>query len=190
MKITIKPIIILAFLFFSLPLFAQDKQQISIDSFYTNKTDFLIYSVVLQFDSLSQDALNTKIKNWAGLNFVNMKEVLVSETKEQLTFVYISKSFYVNSLITETYEWYIRMQIEIKDNKIRISFFDDGNVLMTGYYIPSRTYKLTRYFKKDGNSIKIWTDGLISLKTSCINKTIDIENSIKSSQSNIKKDDW
>ena len=38
--------------------------QMHIDSLYENKEEFLILSFVQEFDSLTQDALNTKIKNW------------------------------------------------------------------------------------------------------------------------------
>ena len=65
-------------LLLSTTLFSQSFYHI--DSLYQDKTNYLIYITVESIDSLTQDQLITKIKNWGGTNFVNMSEVLVSET--------------------------------------------------------------------------------------------------------------
>ena len=75
-----------ALLLQSTALFSQSFYHI--DSLYQDKTYYLIYNTLESIDSITQDQLITKIKNWGGTNFVNMSEVLVSETKEQLVFNY------------------------------------------------------------------------------------------------------
>jgi len=170
--------------------------QFHIDSFYVNKTEFLMYSVVQEFDSLSQDQLNIKIKNWAGTNFTNMKEVLVSETKEQLVFNYITESFYIKTLGMATYKnWYIRMVVQIKDNKIKISIYDDGNCFWPGSYsggvsVPSvsaRTYKFQDYFGKKGTCMKMYNGGLENVHNSCIKFSNNLINTIKN-QTKVQSD--
>jgi hypothetical protein len=163
--------------------------QLHVDSLYDNKDELLIYSVIYEFDSLSQDVINTKVKNWAGTNFVNMKEVLVSETKEQFVFNYITESFFMKTLgISNYYNWYIRMVIQTKDNKIKISLYDDGNCYWPGSYsggvsVPAtqvREHTFLDYFNKKGTCIKMCNDGLVMVRKSCINTSSDLINSIKS----------
>ena len=174
--------------------------QLKIDSLYENKNEFLIYSKIVKFDSLSIAELNKRIKNWAGLKFVNMKDVLVSETTDQLVFNYITSSFFgyykvpfkSQKQITKI-DWYIRMVIQMKDNRIRILFFDDGNAFMQGSEgfpsTPSRQFKLANYFKKDGTCHENYNDGMINLKNELINTVNDLFNSII--LGGVKKgDDW
>ena len=173
--------------------------QLHVDSLYDNKNELLIYSVVQEFDSLSQDMINIKVKNWAGTNFVNMKEVLVSETKEQLVFNYITESFYIRALGMNTYKsWYIRMVVQIKDNKIKISLYDDGNAFWPGSYsggvsIPStsaRKYKFYDYFGKDNTCKKNYNGGLNDVRQSCLKTASNLVNAIKSTTTIESKNDW
>lgn len=173
--------------------------QLHIDSFYIDKTQNLIYSEIQEFDSLSQEQLNTKVKNWAGTNFVNMKEVLVSETKEQLVFNYITNDFYIKILGMSQYKsWYIRMVIQIKDNKIKVSLFDDGNAFWPGSYnggatVPSvqaRKYRFSLYFSKKGTSIKMYKSGLENIKESCISTTKNLIKSLTENTNNQIDNDW
>lgn len=155
--------------------------QISVDSFYTDKSQNLIHSQIVEFDSLSQEYIVNKVKNWAGTNFVNMKEVLVSETKDQLVFNYITKDFvskvkFLGSTSVVQMPWYFRMVVQIKNNRIRILIYDDGNAFWPGSYsqygsTPStaaRTYKFTSYFDKQGLAGKYFNEGLIDVKKSCL----------------------
>jgi hypothetical protein len=62
-------------------------------------------------------------KNWGGTNFVNLKEVIVSETEDQIVLNYITNDLYVKSLGTiVTAEWYVRLVAEFKEGKMRVSF--------------------------------------------------------------------
>ena len=61
-------------------LLVNDK--LHIDSLYENKDDYLIISKILEFEGLKKDDLKTKVKNWGSTRFVNLKEVLISETDD------------------------------------------------------------------------------------------------------------
>lgn len=191
---TLKTIITTTLLFFSGSIsFAQENTKLHIDSFYSNKSEHLIYSEIYEFDSLSQEDLNTKIKNWAGLHFVNMKEVLVSETKDQMVFCYLTEDFFMKTLTTTYYSWYFRLSIQIKDNKIKVSIYDDGNALWSRsdqYPTPARKYKFSVNFNEDGTSMKMYTKGMLEVKKSCVKLSNDINNSIKIAKLDTKNNDW
>jgi hypothetical protein len=155
-----------------------------IDSLYENKEEFLILRKVVEFDSLSQEMIITKVKNWAGSTFVNMKEVLISETKEQLVFNYISESFFVKNLgATTIVQWYFRLVIDVKDNKLRISLYDDGNV--RSQYSASRQYKLSSYFGKKDVAPKTAHEGTVNVRLTCVSMVNNIISSFEKS-----KNDW
>jgi hypothetical protein len=101
------------------------------DSIFQSIDDKLIISKVINVDSTSQKQLVIKVKNWASTQFVNSKEVLVSETENQLVYNYIITN--TGGMVTRSE--YIRLVIQVKDNKIKVEFFDDGNV-----YVPSTQY--------------------------------------------------
>lgn len=177
--------------------------QYHVDSLYDNKDKFLIYSQVEKFDSLSEDMLSTKIKNWAGTHFVNMENVLVSETKEQLVFNYLSDSWFIRVLGMNTHKnWYFRMVVQIRDNKIKISIYDDGNAFWPGSYngghsvpaTPARSYKFLQYFRKKGAKIdtsrKSTDGGLRNVRESCISDINSLVKSIKKSTIVDTDDDW
>ena len=151
-------------------LLVNDK--LNIDSLYSNKDELIIHSGVLEFEGLTREQLKTKIKNWGGTKFVSLKEVLVSETDDQIVLNYIDKNMFMKTLgIKMDFDWYIRLVIQIKDGKIRCQYFDDGNTYQPGGNgnIPmrSRSHYLRDYFKEnDGikTSQKIFTSGMVSLK--------------------------
>jgi len=153
-------------------LLVNDK--LPIDSLLENKDENLIISRVIEVEGLKKDELKNKIKNWGSTKFVNLKEVLVSETDDQLVMNYIDKSYYVKSgKYSVTVDWYIRLVIQFKDGKIKCSYFDDGNAFIpSSQYSASLsrgTYKLKTYFKEeDGvlNSTKMTTNGLLAIKES------------------------
>lgn len=169
--------------------------QIHINEFYVERDNYLIHSVVEEFDSLPSNEILIKVKNWSGVNFINMNEVLVSETSEQLVLNYITKSFSTDM------SWYIRFVIQIKDNKIRLLYYDDGNVFRAGDYIssigvtipsvPARRYRFTKYFKKKGVSWKMYDNNLLGVKKECEITSMSLINSIiNDNQLNITNDDW
>ncbi len=81
-----KNLLILPFIFLSFSTFAQNC--ITRDSTFQNFDEKLIYSEVILIDSVNQAELIRRAKNWGGTAFVNLKEVLVAETDNQLVFNY------------------------------------------------------------------------------------------------------
>lgn len=170
--------------------------RLNIDSMYQNKDELLIQNGILVFDGLKKEELKTKVKNWGSTTFVNLKEILVSDTEDQMVLNYIDNSFYVKSLgMKIPWSWYIRLVIQFKDGKIRYSFYDDGNTFEpSSQYAPSispRTYHLIRYFKADDNitiSQKTATDGLVHLKESILKTQQSLQASIEKKDS--EKKDW
>lgn len=64
----------------------------TVDSIYENPSELLLRTKIIQFDSnQTAEALKTKFKNWAGLKFRNLNEVIVSETNEQIVLNYNDK---------------------------------------------------------------------------------------------------
>lgn len=175
-------------------LLVDDK--LSIDSLYSNKEELLIHSGVLDFDNLTKDQLKTKVKNWGSTKFVNLKEVLISETDDQIVLNYIDKNMFMKTLgMKSNYSWYIRLVIQFKDGKIRCQYFDDGNTYQPSergsISINSRSYHLSDYFKGSDDqkfSQKMFTLGMVSLKESILRNFESIRESINNKE--IEKKDW
>jgi len=151
--------------------------QLTIDEFYEDKEVFLIHNIVKDFDSISQYELIHRIKDWGRSQFISFGEVLVSETDNQLIFNYMTKSF-VEKKWRKTIikSWYIKMAIDVADNKISISLYDDGNSYwedLTSTYknvvsTSSNTYKFKYYFLEDGITDKKYFKGISDVKGECI----------------------
>ncbi len=123
-----KYFLILPFIVLSLSTTAQNC--LTRDSIFQNFDEKLIHSEVVLIDSVSQAELIRRAKNWGGTAFVNLKEVLVAETDNQLVFNYITS----NSGGMITSKTYVRLVVQFKDGRIKASFYDDGNV----YYPPTQ----------------------------------------------------
>jgi hypothetical protein len=177
-------------LILSLSVFAQENQPFTIDSLYQKQDEYLVYSKVIDFTGKSKIEIMNGFKNWGGTTFVNLKEVIVSETEDQIVLNYITKDMYVKSLggIFVT-EWYVRLVAEFKEGKMRVSFYDDGNSFWLGNQYgpstPARTYKLAMYFK-DGEPRKMSHLGLVAFKHGVVNTA----NSIKLVESKKTNDNW
>jgi hypothetical protein len=128
-------------------------ETLHIDSVFQDKTTDLLFSKVIQMDSLSQSDIKERVKNWAGKAFVNMNEVLVSETESQLVFNYIESYSFRSMGMPYVEKQYTRIIVNIKDNRLKVSFYDDGNVFRLGAgsapSVPSRTQFMKDYFRKD-----------------------------------------
>lgn len=179
-------------LFLCLLFVARGNSQLNLSDFYEEPGSLLIYSEVHEFENISHDDINTRVKNWAGTNFVNMREVLVSETKDQMVFNYITSSFFIKILgMPNSYKWYVRLVVQTKENKVRLLFYDDGNAFWPGTYtrignsfsstpsVPARRYRLRDYFKKDGTSRKTHEEGLTNFKTHCVSSSKSVSANIK-----------
>lgn len=92
----------------------------------------LYLSKVIEFEGKSQKDLIVLYKNWASVAFVNLKEVLVGETESQIVIRYIlntSANYKIMGMKgTSGFDWYVRLIGQFKDGKVKVSFFDEGNV--------------------------------------------------------------
>ena len=187
------------FLFVSQSLFSQvEELNYHVDSMYESKDEYLIFTRIIKLDdSISNAEIITRIKNWSGLNFVNPNEVLVNETNQQLVYNYIT-SFRASK--TVSFNWYIRLVISIKDNKVRLQYYDDGNVYRPAeragsYVLPAvgaRTSHLKGYFNKDEGTRcrKAFNDWLPEFRLKIIASSVILEDSIRKNTKQPSKDDW
>jgi hypothetical protein len=106
---------------------------------YEDATSKLFISKVIEVPNKTQKELATQFKNWASTSFVNLREVIVSETDNQIVLNYITTTnSYFKTLGMKTaveYGWYVRLVAQFKDNKVRVQFYDDGNVFRPGEYL-------------------------------------------------------
>jgi hypothetical protein len=179
---------IFTLLLLSSPSFSQAR--IPIDSFYQDASNLVIHSQVMEYQGIKQDELVRRVKNWGAKNFVNLKEVIVGETADQIVFTYVDKPGLVAKALgmVADYPWYIRLVIEFQDGKVRAQFFDDGNVRAQG--LSARTYQVKNYFKDDKGvmlSQKAMTQGIVNMKARIMAFAGIIEKGIVSEDS-LKKD--
>jgi hypothetical protein len=161
--------------------------KLNVDSLYQNKDELIIHSGVLEFEGLTKEQLKTKVKNWGATKFVSLKEILVSETDDQIVLNYIDKNMFMKTMgIKIDYDWYIRLVIQFKDGKVRCQYFDDGNVYVPSsngsIAISSRSNNLINYFKEsDGikNSMKLFTLGMVAVKEGVLRNFASIKESIE-----------
>ena len=161
--------------------------KLNADSLYQNKDELIIHSGVLEFEGLTKEQLKTKVKNWGATKFVSLKEILVSETDDQIVLNYIDKNMYMKTMgIKIDSDWYIRLVIQFKDGKVRCQYFDDGNVYVPSsngsIAISSRSNNLINYFKEsDGvkNSMKLFTLGMVAVKEGILRNFASIKESIE-----------
>lgn len=94
-------------------------------------------------------------------------------------------------------DWYVRMVIQVKDGKVRIQQFDDGNAYRPGSYsggvsIPAtqaRLYHLNDYFV-DGVSRKMHNDGFAKFKNATKSTLSSLENDLIKPKSEKIDDGW
>jgi hypothetical protein len=164
--------------------------KLPLDSLYENKDEYLIISKVLEFEGLKKDELKTKVKNWGAIKFVNLKEVLVSETDDQIVLNYIESSFFI-TMGKKRFksDFYIRLVIQFKDGKIRCQYIEDGTNDKIAFWIPPYdvrptergTYHLKQFFEEENGimySKKMITLGLLSFKENIISNLNSLKESI------------
>lgn len=162
-------------------------QELTLNSFYEDYDQKLLVRHVIETDSVGVPSLKNKIKNWVGLRFRSGEQVLVNETENQLIVNFVSMDLKGNTGIsTVVLPWHIRLVIEIKANKVRVSAFDDMGSASTSI---SRSYYLSAYFKKDG-TIKMpntYKNGFLQFKETIASLVRDLEKSILQPTTS---DDW
>jgi hypothetical protein len=120
--------------------------------------DRLYTSKVIELPNKNQKELVQQFKNWAGTAFVNLKEVMVAETDNQIVLNYIIRTYPVMKMLGMKTPmergWYVRLVAQFKDGKIKVSIFDDGNTFIPGTYnrygstpaVQSRTFYVSNWY--------------------------------------------
>jgi hypothetical protein len=160
-------LIFICFLFFqSLLLKGQDSQ---IPEFKTweDINAKLYTSKVIEFEGKSQKDLIVLYKNWASIAFVNLKEVLVGETESQIVIRYVLSTNANYKIMgmkgASVFDWYVRLIAQFKDGKVKVSFFDEGNVptppsSINGIIVPgspSGSYYVCQQVNKPKDMLKV-----------------------------------
>ena len=147
-------ILILVTITFSLNCFAQT----TIDEFYENKDKYLIQSSIHEFQFLTNGFIMKEVKDWANQNHYDIDHNININGTDFMVFTYTIKE--------KILSWYIKMEIQIKDDKIRLLVFDDMNsycVLVNP--IKSKTFYMSIYFNKiDGSVKKMHKEHVINIK--------------------------
>jgi hypothetical protein len=177
-------------------IYAQ-KDTLHINDIYSNPSTYVVLEKVINVDSTSKQELINRFENWGSSNFRDYSNVRTSITNDQITLLYIIEA---NS------KMYVILKADFKDNKVRISFYDDGNVAVAGSYVSGsynpgilpRIYKMAEYFengiliyKVNGGSFNVNTiraKNAISYRKIIENTFNEIEKIIK--QANTLKSDW
>jgi hypothetical protein len=105
---------------------------------YEDLDSKLYASKVVEISGKTQKELQNNFKNWAATSFNNLREVMVSETDNQIVLVYVEKVPVIMKVLLTTfnndYGWYVRLVAEFKDGKMRASIYEDGNTFRPGEY--------------------------------------------------------
>jgi hypothetical protein len=132
-----KKIIVLLFLTMSFVSYSQEETIPQLKP-YEDLASKLYSSKVIEIAGKTQKELQNNFKNWASTSFNNLREVMVSETDNQIVLVYITKepALVKTIMMTVTIDrsWYVRLVAEFKEGKMRVSIYDDGNVFQPGEY--------------------------------------------------------
>jgi hypothetical protein len=174
-----------------------DISSIDINDYYQDVENRVLYTKVITADSLSQKEIIQLVKNWAAINFRNLRYTLVGETENQLVVRYIQEGFYTNALIKTSAPWNILLIVQVKDGKLRYQFKDEGNAysspgLFAARVTNDREYYLSSFFnskKKPGYATgKIIVPGLKNIHSIIEKTTISLEKYILQGKS--QEDNW
>jgi hypothetical protein len=179
---------------------------------YEDAGSKLYASKVIEVTGKSQKELINLFKNWASTSFASLKDVIVSETDNQIVIVYVDRIKTSIKVLLTTYpddmSFYTRLVSEFKDGKMRVSLYDDGNVARisqgASYANPAisgRNYFVLDMIKnqekpqstKDYTKIKYFKyDVALKYQASCDATLISVEEGIKNPTSSApkRKDDF
>ena len=181
-------------------IFSQ-KDTLHINDIYSNPSNYLVLEKIIKVDSTSKQELINRFENWGGSNFRDYSNVRTSKTDDQITLLYINEN-------SENNKMYVILKTEFKDNKVKVSFYDDGNVGSLGSYIggsyvsgtPSRLIHYTQFFedgmiiyKKSSGSLNVKlarVKVLSEYKESLIKTLLQIEKSLELKSTSSIKSDW
>lgn len=102
----------------------------------------MVFERIYEYKNKNVSQLKGLIKNWGGQTFKSFVNVLVNETENQMVIRY-----------TRGTSAYIRMIIDLKDNKLRLRLFDEDGDNM-GYYF-------TEFYTRDVELCCVNGNGLV-----------------------------
>ena len=105
-----------------------------VDSLFEDKSSLLLTSRVIEVPDVNQAEIKRRILNYAGVVFRDVSKVLVSESNDQLVFNYIETTTYKTLGMPSELKEYVRLVVQIKDNRFRVLAYDDGNAFIPGTY--------------------------------------------------------
>jgi hypothetical protein len=123
-------------------LYGDNPPYLYADSLYRDRQSHLIVEKIVQVPNKTQKEIYSLIKEWGGLNFRSLKDVITSDSEGQITMVFVRSGII-------SFDWYVRSVIQIKDGRFRIQLFDDGNCFIGGLNVSERTYHLDFFFNND-----------------------------------------
>jgi hypothetical protein len=120
---------------------------------YQDSSSLIAFQQVIHTDSVGVLELKKRFKNWGAKQFVNLSQVIVSETDDQMVLVYVvNVPWVVKSAAFGTYSskigWYVRLVANFKDDRVRITQTDDGNTGGSG--VSARSQRITTWFDRTG----------------------------------------
>lgn len=188
-------VVLMVFFFSSNILIGQE--QFTKDSVYEKSEEYLIVSKVIDLDSNSSvEILKNKFKNWAGVNFRSYKDVLVSETEDQIILNFILSYNYDGNLgmVLENSHYY-RFIVQFKKGKIRIKLYDDGNTVSYNPPIAAHTYYMDKYFGwyevlNNKGLKKVYYRDIKELIATNKKFVINFETAMRKVEEPDKKDNW
>jgi hypothetical protein len=129
--------------------YAQEQDTIPILKTYEDLGSKLFISKVVDVPGKSTPELINRFKNWASLKFVSLKDVIVTETENQIVLVYLTNlnRAYMKIMGKEypfQVKFYVRMVVQFKNDKLRAQFYDDGNAYVSGG-ISSRSIYISSF---------------------------------------------
>jgi hypothetical protein len=152
-----KKIIVLLFLTMSFVSYSQKSVVEGIKE-YQDINEKMYISGVVEVEGKTKKDLMNSFKNWGSISFNNLKEIIVSETEDQIVLVYITSVPRTTKVLltrsTNNLKQYVRLIAEFKDGKVRLSFYDDGNVFVPSSYAgtilipgsPARSYYMSAIY--------------------------------------------
>jgi hypothetical protein len=120
---------------------------------YQDSSLLTVVQQVIRTDSAGIDELKKRFKSWASNRFVNLSEVLVSETDDQIVLLYIvNVPFMIKDPmfgnINSNRGWNVRLVANFKVDRVRITQTDAGNAEIARAPAPSQT--ITYWFDQTG----------------------------------------
>lgn len=97
-----------------------------------------------------------------------------------MVFNYVSNDLFSKVMDTAYPQaWFVRMVAQLKDNKIKTSFFDDRNTQVGFLNIPASHYKFDDCYGKEVKANKSYKRKIVSLKSSYISNANKLLGNLK-----------